>query len=63
MKKRSIQKLKLNKKAVSSLTANALAGGTLVPTQICLSFNFCETLDYTACNGEFFCQIYDSPQR
>lgn len=63
MKKRSIQKLRLNKNAVSTLTANALSGGTLGNTQFCLSVNFCETIDYTACNGEFFCQIYDSPQR
>lgn len=63
MKKRSIQKLKLNKSAVSTLTANALSGGLDTNTLFCLSINFCETLDYTACNGEFFCQIYDSPQR
>lgn len=63
MKKRSIKKLALNKKAVSTLTASVLKGGTLGNTAFCLSFNFCETIDYTACNGEFYCQIYDSPQR
>ena len=63
MRKRSIQKLKLNKIAVSTLTANALSGGTLANTLFCFSVNFCETIDYTACNGEYICQIYDSPQR
>jgi hypothetical protein len=63
MKKRSIHKLKLNKTAVSTLTANALSGGTQGNTQFCFSINFCETIDYTACNGEFICQIYFEPQR
>ncbi|MGH1388378.1 hypothetical protein [Kordia sp.] len=63
MKKRSIQKLKLKKAAVSNLNSGALTGGTIGTTQFCLSVNFCETIDYTACNGEFICQIYDSPQR
>ncbi|WP_430410061.1 hypothetical protein [Kordia sp.] len=63
MKKKSIQKLKLNKNAVSTLTANALSGGTDTNTLFCFSQNFCETIDYTACNGEFYCQIYPYPQR
>lgn len=63
MKKKSIQKLSLNKKAVSTLTANIVSGGTLGNTQFCLSFNFCETVDYTACNGEYYYQIYQDPQR
>jgi len=45
MKKRSIQKLSLNKNAVSTLTANALSGGTLGNSQFCISVNFCETID------------------
>jgi len=64
MKKKSIQKLSLNKKAVSKLTENALSGGTFDgDTAFCLSINFCETIDYTACNGEYICQIYTEPQR
>ncbi len=64
MKKKSIQKLSLNKKAVSTLTENALSGGTLDGnTAFCFSINFCATIDYTACNGEYICQIYDTPQR
>ncbi|MCH2192794.1 hypothetical protein [Kordia sp.] len=63
MKKRSIHKLKLKKAAVSNLNTNAATGGTFGNTAFCISVNFCETIDYTACNGEFICQIYDSPQR
>ncbi|WP_046758095.1 hypothetical protein [Kordia jejudonensis] len=63
MKKRSIQKLKLNKKAVSKLTTDVLSGGINTNTLFCQSNNFCETIDYTACNGEFYCQIYPYPQR
>lgn len=63
MKKRSIHKLKLKKAAVSNLNSGALHGGTLGNTQFCFSINFCETIDYTACNGEFICQIYIEPQR
>jgi len=62
MKKKSIQKLSLNKNAVSTLTVNVLSGGT-GNTQFYFSINFCETIDYTACNGEFICQIYTEPQR
>ncbi|MEM6684506.1 MAG: hypothetical protein AAF617_01825 [Bacteroidota bacterium] len=64
MKKRSIQKLRLQKAAISNLNKHAATGGTFGGnTAFCLSINFCETIDYTACNGEFFCQIYQDPQR
>ncbi|MFK7747601.1 MAG: hypothetical protein AB8B65_04375 [Kordia sp.] len=62
MKKKSIHKLKLKKAAVSNLNTNAVTGGT-GNTLFCFSVNFCETIDYTACNGEFICQIYTEPQR
>ena len=64
MKKRSIQKLSLKKAAISNLNKSATKGGTFGgDTLFCISINFCETIDYTACNGEFFCQIYQEPQR
>ncbi|WP_420572019.1 hypothetical protein [Kordia sp.] len=63
MKKRNIEKLRLKKAAISNLNASSSTGGTLGNTQFCLSVNFCETIDYTACNGEFICQIYTEPQR
>ncbi|EDP98081.1 hypothetical protein U8527_18950 [Kordia algicida OT-1] len=62
MKKRNIEKLQLKKAAISNLNADKSVGGT-GDTQFCLSYNFCETIDYSACNGEFICQIYTSPQR
>jgi hypothetical protein len=63
MKKRSIQKLALKKAAISNLNTVAEKGGTAPETAFCFSINFCETIDYTACNGEFLCQIYTDPQR
>ncbi|MEM6684508.1 MAG: class I lanthipeptide [Bacteroidota bacterium] len=59
MKKKSIQKLKLHKTAISTLNANALSGGTgQSKFEFCETINICETRDYTACFGEFGCQIY-----
>lgn len=59
MKKKSIQKLTLKKSAISNLHANALAGGTGQSKYLfCESINICETIDYSACNGEFGCQLY-----
>jgi hypothetical protein len=64
MKKKSIQKLRLKKTAVSKLNANAISGGTFGNTEICLSVNFCETIDYTACIvAGGLCEIYTEPQR
>jgi len=64
MKKRTIQKLSLKKAAVSNLNKSATKGGTVGgDTLFCLSQTFCETIHYTACNGEFFCQIYPDAQR
>lgn len=62
MKKKSIHKLRLKKAAVSNLNREATSGGN-EETQFCFSINFCETIDYTACNGEYICQIYQEPQR
>lgn len=63
MKKKSIQKLSLNKNAVSTLTANILSGG-FADTQFCFSVNFCETIHYTACViAGGLCEIYPEPQR
>ncbi|WP_298513774.1 class I lanthipeptide [uncultured Kordia sp.] len=59
MKKKSIKKLKLHKASISTLNANALSGGTDQSGYLfCESVNICETIDYTACNGEFGCQLY-----
>ncbi|AXG68067.1 hypothetical protein KORDIASMS9_00256 [Kordia sp. SMS9] len=63
MKKKSIQKLRFKKAAVSNLSVNATKGGDAQTNFPCFSRNFCETIDYTACNGEFICQIYTEPQR
>ncbi|MEM6719725.1 MAG: hypothetical protein AAF611_10440 [Bacteroidota bacterium] len=71
MKKRSIHKLSLKKAAISNLNMSVTKGGndqnSVFPCVTvdfsCFSFNFCETIDYTACNGEFICQIYTEPQR
>lgn len=59
MKKKSIKKLTLCKASISTLQANAIAGGTGQSAyQFCESINICETRDYSACNGEFGCQLY-----
>lgn len=63
MKKKSIKKLKLKKASVSTLNANALTGGTIGGTLFCQSVNICETIDYSRCNGELYCQLYDRNQR
>ncbi|EDP98083.1 hypothetical protein U8527_18960 [Kordia algicida OT-1] len=62
MKKRSIKKLALKKSAISTLNANSAKGGTNEPWQsvyICESVNWCQTLDYTACDGGWNCGIFD----
>ena len=61
MKKKSIQKLTFNKASVSKLNANMLSGGNDTDTIFSQSNNFCETIDYTACRGEYQCQIYRVP--
>lgn len=61
MKKKSIQKLTLNKASISTLNANSLTGGTIGGTLFCQSVNICETVDYTRCRGEHYCQIYQVP--
>jgi len=61
MKKKSIQKLSLNKKAVSKLNTDAISGGNGTGTFFCESNGFCETIDYTRCLGEYDCQIYPFP--
>jgi hypothetical protein len=63
MRKKSIQKLKLKKSSVSALNANALTGGTIGGTLFCQSVNICETIDYTRCDGQLYCQIYDRNER
>ncbi|QHI38356.1 hypothetical protein IMCC3317_37480 [Kordia antarctica] len=61
MKKKSIQKLSLNKASISTLNANAIKGGTIGGTLFCQSVNICETIDYTRCRNEYNCQIYQTP--
>ncbi|MGH1388379.1 class I lanthipeptide [Kordia sp.] len=63
MKKKSIKKLTLKKASISTLNAEALTGGTIGGTLFCQSVNICETIDFTRCNGELLCQIYDRNQR
>lgn len=59
MKKKSIKKLKLLKASISTLNTSVLQGGTAQSAnEFCISINICETIDYTACNGEFDCQLY-----
>ncbi|WP_298418559.1 hypothetical protein [uncultured Kordia sp.] len=58
MKKKSIQKLSLNKASISTLNANAVKGGTGLSQVVCESRDFCETIDYTRCRGEYNCQLY-----
>jgi hypothetical protein len=59
MKKKSIQKLNLNKASISTLNANALKAGNNTLSQIvCESQDFCITIDYTRCRGEYNCQLY-----
>ncbi|EDP98082.1 hypothetical protein KAOT1_12732 [Kordia algicida OT-1] len=61
MKKKSIQKLSLKKASVSKLNANAVKGGTGLSQVVCESQDFCVTIDYTRCRGEYNCQIYPYP--
>ncbi|WP_046758094.1 hypothetical protein [Kordia jejudonensis] len=62
MKKKSIQKLSLNKASVSKLNAHAVKGGnTSLSDIVCESRDFCETIDYTRCRFENRCQIYQFP--
>ena len=60
------QKLNLKKLSVSSFatvkTSNTTKGGTSgggTGYEFC-SVNLCQTIDYTACYGERYCQIYDT---
>ncbi|MEM6719724.1 MAG: hypothetical protein AAF611_10435 [Bacteroidota bacterium] len=59
MKKKSIQKLKLQKASISNLQ-KAITGGTIAPTLFCQSVNICETRDFTRCFNEIVCQFYDT---
>ncbi|AXG68068.1 hypothetical protein KORDIASMS9_00257 [Kordia sp. SMS9] len=61
MKKKSIKQLKLKKSSISTLNGNAISGGNDTGTLFCPSNNFCETIDYSACRGEYQCQIYKIP--
>ena len=61
MKKKSIKRLKLKKTSVSTLNENALTGGNDTNSLFCPSNDFCETIDYSACKGENYCQIYRIP--
>lgn len=63
MKKKSVKKLKLKKASISTLNANALTGGTIGGTLFCQSVNVCETIDFTRCNGELYCKLYDRNER
>ena len=66
MKKKSIEKLRLKKAAISALNSNHLYGGdenTTQGTVFCQSVNVCETIDYTRCYGELQCQFYDTNGR
>jgi len=59
MKKKCTKNLALRKAAISTLNANALSGGTgQSKNEFCISINICETIHYTACNGELGCQLY-----
>jgi hypothetical protein len=58
MKKKSIQKLALNKASISTLNANSLTGGTGLSQVVCESQDFCITIDLTQCRGEYNCQLY-----
>lgn len=60
MKKKSIQKLSLKKASVSQLNAKAITGGNLSEV-VCESQDFCITIDYTRCRGEYQCQLYPYP--
>lgn len=60
MKKRSIHKLKLRKSSISKLNENELTGGNYTNTLLCET-DFCETIDYSRCKGEYQCQIYPYP--
>lgn len=62
MRKKSIQKLSLRKASISTLNATALKAGNGTLSQIvCQSRDFCETIDYTRCKGELYCQLYPHP--
>ncbi|MEM6719726.1 MAG: class I lanthipeptide [Bacteroidota bacterium] len=61
MKKKSLKKLSLKKAAVANFDADTLKGGN-DPWQsvfLCESVNWCQTLDYTACDGGWNCGIFD----
>jgi hypothetical protein len=59
MKKKSIQKLTLNKASISTLNANSLTGGTIGDSvYLCNSETFCETIDATRCYGNRVCGIF-----
>ena len=61
MKKKSIQKLALNKASVSKLTTKALTGGTGQSDIVCESRDYCDTIDFTRCFFELNCQLYPFP--
>ncbi len=62
MKKKSITKLSLHKASISTLNTKALVGGNTTLSQIvCESQDFCITIDYTRCRGEYNCNIYPYP--
>lgn len=62
MKKKSIKRLKLQKASISNLQKK-ITGGTVGATLFCQSVNICETIDYSRCNGELECRLYDTTAR
>ncbi|MEM6684504.1 MAG: class I lanthipeptide [Bacteroidota bacterium] len=61
MKKKSIKKLSLRKAPISNLSSDELKGGTdqWQSVYLCESDNWCQTIDYTACDGGWNCGIFE----
>lgn len=59
MKKKSIQKLTLNKASISTLNANSLTGGFFTNSEnVCESRELCNTRDYTRCVNRYNCGLF-----
>jgi hypothetical protein len=66
MKKKSIKKLSLKKAAVANFNPDVVKGGndtTWQSVYLCESENWCQTIDYTACDGGYNCGIFDRGTR
>lgn len=59
MKKQKLSLKKLNITSFKTEDLTAKKGGTGSGDPIC-SDAICKTRDYTACYGEWYCQIYDT---